>query len=829
MLWGVRVLLLIFFSLIVECSVIYAAPNGTSDSFCGSLQFPCTVSQALAIASNGTTIILLDGFYVQPTVTISALYLTIQGSSSENVTFSSSVGSFQITKNSNVTISGITFFNYFHTPITCNLSNVTIDSVVFNVGSRDAITASGYGTPLIINNCVFQNLHPDSTSSNVITSSSPTTIQNSLFEQNYRGIQLSGSSANIFNTTFINNNYDLSRTASVCTLPSNTVISGSTFINNTNFEQVIQSSGTKFDISTSIFTNNQQTCINANHITAEHCTFSNNFDILISCISGQQATITSSIFIGNTVNGTGSGTPGTVVLTNGHVSGSTFQNNQVYSGRNQIVTGTLVGRQAGQAITITDCYFTENSVSSNFTSYGGAVAVLAGGNVVNSTFVNNTAFQSKGINGNCYGGSIYGQYTTTIDSCLFMESTTSCYGGAVAFSGHSLRISSSFFDNIQGYSGDSIYASATLSIVDSEFTNNNNPSRGPVVYFNGTNTPLLLESTWFYHFNTSTAPLIVSKANSTTINGSLFSSNSFTQGGSSGTPPAFGSSNSGVIYCSGKQLAVTDSSFQYNTVSSTFNSAGAVFSSAISTFTSTQFVNNTITLIGGSGYHGAGAAVNIQNSSSNFLKCNFTGNSVTDNSLSGNEIFGGAVFLNHSLCAMNEVVAIGNSLFSYHNVSGGFVFQNGANLTITSSQLLSNQAVTNSSSFGGALAGDVIIVQETIFQSNQATNGGGISSRNANINNATFSFNKATENGGDIFSQFVVVEISEFDSSSAMFGSAIYGAQVNASHCTFTNQNVMQYHGVIYAPSDEFGEVFVIDCLGIEDYGEKNPLLTLFF
>lgn len=54
-----------------------------------------------------------------------------------------------------------------------------------------------------------------------------------------------------------------------------------------------------------------------------------------------------------------------------------------------------------------------------------------------------------------------GQYTTTIDSCLFMESTTSCYGGAVAFSGHSLRISS-FFDNIQGYSGDSIYSSATL-------------------------------------------------------------------------------------------------------------------------------------------------------------------------------------------------------------------------------------------------------------------------------------------------------------------------------------------------------------------------------
>lgn len=141
-----------------------------------------------------------------------------------------------------------------------------------------------------------------------------------------------------------------------------------------------------------------------------HCRelhFSNNFDILISCISGQQATITSSIFIGNTVNGTGSGTPGTVVLTNGHVSGSTFQNNQVYSGRNQIVTGTLVGRQAGQAITITDCYFTENSVSSNFTSYGGAVAVLAGGMLLIPLLLTIQPSKAKGINGNCYGGSIW--------------------------------------------------------------------------------------------------------------------------------------------------------------------------------------------------------------------------------------------------------------------------------------------------------------------------------------------------------------------------------------------------------------------------------------
>ncbi|TGO02843.1 hypothetical protein PN36_17945, partial [Candidatus Thiomargarita nelsonii] len=160
------------------------------------------------------------------------------------------------------------------------------------------------------------------------------------------------------------------------------------------------------------------------------------------------------------------------------IEGLFFQNG--YSSQGGAISGN-------EKVGIVNCVFTNNS--------GGAVSWV--GNIINSTFTNNSAFGLGGAvydSGNIsystftnnsiigYGGAVYG--AGNITNSTFTNNSSSNNGGAVNGAGN--IINSTFTNNSASDNGGAAYFSG--SIVNSTFTNNNADENGGAVYLYDSST-----------------------------------------------------------------------------------------------------------------------------------------------------------------------------------------------------------------------------------------------------------------------------------------------------------------------------------------------------
>ena len=151
-----------------------------------------------------------------------------------------------------------------------------------------------------------------------------------------------------------------------------------------------------------------------------------------------------------------------------------------------------------QASTVTDCNFTENKATGNYTQ-GGAVYFLNEGTLTNCNFASNTAtyeggavfIWEEGIVTNCnftdnsavYGGAIKFYTVCTVTDCNFNGNKATgeySYGGAVWMNSGSIE-NSNFSANTATYEGGALWMNSG-TIENSNFTGNN-ASKGSAIYF----------------------------------------------------------------------------------------------------------------------------------------------------------------------------------------------------------------------------------------------------------------------------------------------------------------------------------------------------------
>ena len=149
------------------------------------------------------------------------------------------------------------------------------------------------------------------------------------------------------------------------------------------------------------------------------------------------ATISGSAFTGDTTQNVGGGIANLGVLT---VSGSTFSDDSA-------------GNQGGGIYSPGSFTITSSTFSGDSTYYGAS-----------------------------QGAGFAGSGTGTISDSTFANDTARTYGGALEYSGSSLVISGSTFDNDTGYVGGAIYDQGTLTVITTTVADNTGDSAGGGIY-----------------------------------------------------------------------------------------------------------------------------------------------------------------------------------------------------------------------------------------------------------------------------------------------------------------------------------------------------------
>ena len=176
-------------------------------------------------------------------------------------------------------------------------------------------------------------------------------------------------------------------------------------------------------------------------------------------------------------------------------SGVTIKNLTIKNVNYEGNGGAIYFAQAG---TVTDCNFTDNKATGNY-SYGGAVYFLNEGTVANCNFESNTAtyeggavfIWEEGTVTNCnftdnsavYGGAIKFYTSGRVTNCNFANNKVKgdySYGGAVWMNSGSLE-NSNFESNTAEYEGGAVWMYSGR-IENSNFTANN-ATTGSAVYF----------------------------------------------------------------------------------------------------------------------------------------------------------------------------------------------------------------------------------------------------------------------------------------------------------------------------------------------------------
>ncbi|WP_066972667.1 DUF11 domain-containing protein [Methanobrevibacter filiformis] len=392
-------------------------------------------------------------------------------------------------------------------------------------------------------------------------------------------------------------------------------------------------------------------------------------------------------------------------------------------------------------------------------------------------------------------------------------------------------------------SDDTIHSSnSTITIINCNFTNNNNDGFGGVIYnVNGSNCSVI-NSSFTNNNNIGLSGLSGVIHN---VNGSNFSviNSSFTN-------------NNETIHSYNSTITIINCNFTNNTV--TYNhGGGAIYNNASNCSVNNSSFTGNNARIGGGAIHNNAGNCSVSNSSFNdnndislggAISNTGGGNfSVSNSSFNDNNVLimggGGAIYnsgnfnVSNSSFTNNNAITIGsrggaiynnaggnfsvsNSTFTSNNAnqSGGAIYSVDGNFSVSNSTFTGNNASSggaisgggnvsdsiftgNNASSGGAISGGGN-VSDSIFTGNNASSGGAISG-GGNVINSTFTSNNASYYGGAISGGGNVSD-SIFTGNNASSGGAIYksdNSNYSVINSNFTGNNASSNGSAIYIGS----------------------------
>ena len=182
----------------------------------------------------------------------------------------------------------------------------------------------------------------------------------------------------------------------------------------------------------------------------------------------------------------------------GTLSNCNFNNSFVMGDTSLWAAGAVMFASTG---TVTNCTFTNCSSKSNRRDASGAILFLSDGKVYYSSFVNNSATAEISTPGSYGSGAICFSGTSSVGEvyhCNFTNNALYSYngGGAIRFAGTGNVVNSTFTNNSANYYGGAIYFAAKGTVDSSNFTYNRAKIGSAIYYYNPgeskiTNTVLL--------------------------------------------------------------------------------------------------------------------------------------------------------------------------------------------------------------------------------------------------------------------------------------------------------------------------------------------------
>ena len=238
-------------------------------------------------------------------------------------------------------------------------------------------------------------------------------------------------------------------------------------------------------------------------------------------------------------------TGGTIHIANGQYTGQ--NNTKITINKNmniigEIQTGTIINAQhstniftinSGVTVTIKNLTLTNGTATSDISGYGYGGAIYNYGTITLSdcTFTNNTVTSSYG-----YGGAIYNYGTiTSLNGCTFNNNTAK-YGGAIRNFGTITSLSGCNFTNNNATEGGAIRNYGTItSLSGCNFTNNNATDYGGAIYNHDGGTITSLSGCNFTNNNANKGGAICCYGGNLTANYNRFYNNIATNGNAIGT------------------------------------------------------------------------------------------------------------------------------------------------------------------------------------------------------------------------------------------------------------------------------------------------------
>ena len=211
-------------------------------------------------------------------------------------------------------------------------------------------------------------------------------------------------------------------------------------------------------------------------------------------------------------------------------------------------------------VTIEHCNFSYNNAEN------GGAAYLAGGNINNSIFTNNSA---------TYGGAVYYSERGNVTSTEFINNTAATSGGAIYFEKKGYITNSTFTNNVATENnGGAAYFKKTGTIINSEFIKNSAPGNNGGAAFFKDNEATIVNSTFINNSADKGGAVYVKEIGN--VNNSVFINNQATKHG-------------GAVYII-ENATVINSNFTSNAAS---KNGGAIYLEGVGTIDNDIFTNNS--------------------------------------------------------------------------------------------------------------------------------------------------------------------------------------------------------------------------------------------
>lgn len=335
-------------------------------------------------------------------------------------------------------------------------------------------------------------------------------------------------------------------------------------------------------------------------------------------------------------------------------------------------------------ITVKNCTFVNNSAIGGGTNatngYAGALGLVYTGSpgvtVIDSHFYNNTAVND--------GGAVQvmgtGRDAKIINSDF--ENNTAAYGGAISIKGSNTQVSGSTFNNNNATTtntsigGGAVYIQGSgTNITDSTFANNTAAEEGGAIFVKGNNSRIV-DSTLADNIAGDDGGAVYWEGNNGIVDKVICTNNTGTSTG--------GNSQGGAMIVTGNNLKISNSTFTSDTVvNSPTSRGGALFI----TGTNTVIADSNFTDCNASQF---GGAVQVIGNHTNITNCNFEENNAIPDEDKIDDGLGGAVYIQGTDCHVTD------SNFTHNTARNGsaiYVNPNGTGINyINGCDFFENQA-----------------------------------------------------------------------------------------------------------------------------------------